>query len=232
MIKDHPRESVASGVGRVNVTTDGIIDDERGRCWNVTFSSVVGPIGPMTLSARQGRGGNKLSGLGASATVETLRPGSAGSGNFYLRFAGENTKILPTTASAESVSEALMELEAVTFARTTRSLPTAYRGDVLCSTEQRSGDGLEWTVEMATRLGNMEPTSPTIPVMRLGEGVSNVQEGAYDWPEAFSYLEESGVVVTVSRGWASSADDLSVDFNTSRPFSIALGGAGASHGER
>lgn len=233
--------SWAAGVGRVNVTTDGLVDDEGGRCWSLTFSSAVGAVGPLTVStasasasttsARQRHEGNKLSGLGAAATVKTLRAGNTISGNFSLRFAGEETTALVPSASAEAISEALMELPEVEFARATRVLPIACHGNLRCNSGQTPGGGLEWVVEMGTRLGNAEPESPTVAVGRLDEGIWDIEEGEYDWPEAVSYFEGSGAGARISKGWARSRDRTFVGFIVSRPFSIALGGTGASHGE-
>lgn len=235
-----PDFSWPAGVGRVNVTSDGQVDDEGGRCWSVTFSSAVGAVGPLTVSAasastsstRQRHKGNKLSGLGAAATVKTLRVGNTISGNFSLRFAGEETTALAPSASAEAITEALMELPDVEFARATRVLPFACDGNLRCYSGQTPGGGMEWVIEMGTRLGNSEPESPTVAVGRWDEGIWEVEEGEYDWPEAVSYFGGSGAGARISKGWARSQDGTFAGFNVSRPFSIALGGIGASHGER
>lgn len=245
------------GVGRVNVTTDGYVDDEAGRCWNVTFSSAVSAVGPMTISTvsslvtptlvgtgeggitpalvetGEGEDGNKLSGLGAAVTVETLQAGNAISGQFSLTFGGHETARLSATASAEEISEALLELPTVAFARVSRTDPaSSCVGDGLCKVGQTPGGGLQWTVELGTRVGNTEPASPTVAVGGWEEGTEGVEEGEFDWPEVLSYLEGDGAAASVVRGWAGSADQLSASFNASQPFSISLGGAGASHGER
>lgn len=238
--RKQPEFSWAAGVGRVNVTSNGLVDDEGGRCWSVTFSSAIGAVGPLTVSAasasttstRQRHEGNKLSGLGAVAIVKTLRIGNTISGNFSLRFAGEETIALAPFASAETISEALMELPEVEFARATRVLPFACDGNLRCYSGQTPGGGMEWVVEMDTHLGNTEPESPTVSVGRWDEGVWEVEEGKYDWPEAVTYLGGSGAGATITKGWASSQDGMFAGFNVSRPFSIALGGIGASHGER
>lgn len=229
------------GVGRVNVTTNGSVDDMGGRCWNATFSSAIGAVGPMTVSststsastsAQQSSSGNKLSGLGAAVTVETLQSGNSISGNFSIQFGGEKTAILPSAVSAKAVSEALLELQSVAFARTTRTSPLARCGDGLCSDGQTSGGGLQWTVELGTRVGNAEPSSPTVFVGKSEMGIGGIEEGDFDWPEVVSYLEGDGAMVSVAKGWVGSADQLSASFSVSQPFSIALGGAGASHGKK
>lgn len=232
------------GLGRVNVSTDGVVDDVGGRCWNVTFSSAVGAVGPMTiLTAPSGSAsasvqqqqeqdsGNKLSGLGAAVTVETLQVGIALAGNFSLKIGGGETARLPVTATALAVSEALLELPGVEFAHATRTNPVASCGDGLCSVGQTPGGGLEWTVQLGTRVGNAEPSSPTAAVGRWGEGTRAMEEGEFDWPEVVGFLEGDGAMVSLKQGWAGSADQLRASFNASRPFSIALGGVGASHGE-
>ena len=243
--KSSEAEPWVPGVGRVNVTTDGYIDDVGGRCWNVTFSSAVSTVGPMTVSTapsasttsltivQSGRGyGNKLSGLGAEVTIDTLQAGNAISGNFSLAFGGAETARLSAMASAGDVQEALLELPTVAFARASRTDPaSSCSGDGLCSVGQTPGGGFEWVVELGTRVGNAEPSSPTVAVGGWTGGIEEVEEGAFEWPEVASYLEGDGATVSVTQGWAGSADQLSASFNATQPFSIALGGAGASHGE-
>lgn len=236
-------ESWFPGVGRVNVTTDGYVDDAGGRCWNVTFSSAVGAVGPMTVPTassaptlpplgQQGRlNGNKLSGNGAAVTVETLQVGNTMTGSFSLSLGGQKTDKLAVMAPATAISEALMKLPGVMFAHTIRTNPISSCSNGLCSVGQTHEGGLEWTVEIGTRVGNTEPSSPTVAVGGLGGGVGKAEEGDFEWPEVAGYLEGDGATVVVRKGWAGSADQLSATFNVSQPFSIALGGVGASHGE-
>lgn len=249
------------GVGRVNVTTDGIVDNVGGRCWDVTFSSAVGVVGPLTVSAPlssssstmtstadgSSRGGNRLTGLGAAVSVETLQAGNTISGSFSIKFTGDGgggdhattheTAQLPTTASAAAVSEALLELPGVAFARTTRSVPAeavsaAGCSDGLCRVGPTPGGGLEWIVELGTRVGNAEPSSPTVAVGTWAEAGGTGGEGVFGWPEVDGgQLAGEGAAVSLRKGWAGAAQQLAASFNASQPFSIALGGAGASHGE-
>lgn len=252
------------GVGRVNVTTDGFVDDVGGRCWNVTFSSAVGAVGPLTVSAPSssstsestadggGRNGNRLTGIGAAVSVETLQVGNTISGSFSIKFTGDGdhaagqegeeapaheTAQLPATASATAVSEALLELPGVAFARTTRSVPAeavAVTGcsDGLCRVGPTPGGGLEWIVELGTRVGNAERSSPTVAVGTWAEEGGAGGEGVFGWPEVNGgELEGEGAVVSLRKGWAGAAEQLAASFNASQPFSIALGGAGASHGK-
>lgn len=243
--KSKGESSWVPGVGRVNVTTDGYVDEVGGRCWNITFSSAVSTVGPMSIptvssasttpstTVQSGsEDGNKLSGLGAEVTIDTLQAGNAISGGFSLTFGGDETVLLPAMASAGDVSEALLELPSVAFARVSRTDPaSSCSGDGLCSVGQTPGGGVEWVVELGTRVGNTEPSSPTVAVGGWAGGIEEVEEGAFEWPEVASYLEGDGAVVSVVQGWAGSADQLSASFNATQPFSIALGGAGASHGE-
>lgn len=227
-----------SGVGRVNVTTDGFVDDQGGRCWNVTFSSAVGAVEPLSTASR-----SSLSGIGASVSVETLQAGNSMSGNFSLKlFGGENTVDIAFDASADEVSAALMAVSGVASVRTARTNPTTSCADGLCRERDGNtfagrtpGGGLEWTIELATRIGNTEPSSPTVGVDSAteGAGVAVVEEeGIFDWPQADGdNLRGEGAAVEVRQGWLGSSDQLSARFNASRPFSVALGGAGASHGE-
>lgn len=263
------------GVGRVNVTTDGFVDDVGGRCWNVTFSSAVGAVGPLTIAAPSSsssssststststlaadgssRDGNRLTGLGASVSVETLQAGNTISGSFSIKFTGDGdddhaaeqeadgtattheTAQLPATASAAAVSGALLELPGVAFARTSRSVPaetvsTAGCSDGLCRAGPTPGGGLEWIVELGTRVGNAEPLSPTVVVRTWAEEGGTAAEGVFGWPEVDGeQLEGEGAAVSLRKGWAGAAEQLAASFNASQPFSIALGGAGASHGE-
>ena len=261
----------APGTGRVNVTTDGFVDDVGGRCWNVTFSSAVGAVGPLTVSSSSStststaddnssssssssRGGNRLTGLGAAVSVETLQAGNTISGSFSIRFTGgvddaaeqeaegttaatHETSQLPATASASAVSEALLELPGVAFARTTRSVPAgavsaAGCSDGLCRVGPTPGGGLEWIVELGTRVGNAEPSSPTVAVATWAEDGGTAVEGVFGWPEVDGgQLEGEGAAVSLRKGWAGAAEQLAASFNASQPFSIALGGAGASHGK-
>lgn len=237
--------SWAPGVGRVNVSSDGYVDDEGGRCWTVTFSSAIGAVGLMTVSAT-GDGeadGNRLTGLGAAVSVEIVQVGNAISGTFSVRFRGggtgepaHETVQLPVTASAAEVSEALLELPGVSFARTTRTLPAeavaAGCSDGLCRVGPAPGGGLEWIVELGTRVGSAEPSSPTVVVGAWEDGGEGVQEGEFDWPEVEgSNLEGEGAEIRVTKGWGGAQEQLAASFNASQPFSFALGGAGASHGE-
>lgn len=233
-----------SGVGRVNVTTDGSVDDQGGRCWNITFSSAIGAVagGPLPPLVPVG---STLSGTGASVNVETLQSGNSISGSFSLKLFGGKTPNIPFDASAAELSDALMEVPSVSFVRATRTNPAANCADGLC--RERNGDtasgrtpggGLKWTVELATRVGNKEPSSPTVDIKGLEAvargGVSEEEgmEGSFDWPQVVGYLEGEGTTVEVRQGWSGSLDQLSAGFNASRPFSIALGGAGASHGKK
>eukprot|EP00903_Cladosiphon_okamuranus_P013614 g12679.t1 len=261
------------GVGRVNVTTDGFVDDVGGRCWNITFSSAVGAVGPLTISTPSSpsssssspstststavgssRDGNRLTGLGAAVSVETLKAGNTISGNFSIKFTGDGdddhaaeqeaegtattheTAQLPATASATTVSEALLELPGVAFARTTRSVPAeavsaAACSDGLCRVGPTPGGGLEWIVELGTRVGVAEPSSPTVAVGTWAGDGGTAAEGSFGWPEVDGgQLEGEGATVSLRRGWAGAAEQLAASFNASQPFSIALGGAGASHG--
>lgn len=249
------------GVGRVNVTTDGHVDDAGGRCWNVTFSSAVGAVGPMKISASasasassstsvdgdsngNGGGSSRLTGLGAAASVETLQAGNTISGSFSIKFRGggegeetHETAQLSATASAAAVSEALLELPGVSFARTARSTPSEAVADGcsdgLCRVGPTPGGGLEWVVELGTRVGNTEPSSPTLAVWGWSEedGEDVEAEGVFDWPEVEGgNLEGEGAAVAVRKGWGGAAGQLAASFNASQPFSVALGGVGASHG--
>lgn len=256
------------GVGRVNVTTDGFVDDVGGRCWNVTFSSAVGAVGPLTVSAPSSssttststsistadgssRNGNRLTGLGAAVSVETLQAGNTISGSFSIKFTGDGdhaaeqegegatheTVQLPATASAAAVSEALLELPGVSFARTARSVPAeavtaAGCSDGLCRVGPTAGGGLEWIVELGTTVGNAEPSSPMVAVQTWAEEGGTGGEGVFGWPEVDGgELEGEGAAVSLQKGWAGAAEQLAASFNASQPFSIALGGAGASHGK-
>lgn len=247
-------QSWVPGVGRVNVTTDGYVDDVGGRCWNVTFSSALGAVGPVTISTAAaisdgggGHEGNKLTGAGAEVSVETLQAGNTISGNFSVKFRGgdgdgggvadttHETVPLPATASAETISEGLLELPGVSFARATRSVPaeTVAVGcsDGLCLVGPRPGGGLQWIVELGTRVGNAEPSSPTVVVGGWSEGVE-AKEGEFDWPEVVGgNLEGEGAAVRIEKGWGGAEEQLAASFNASQPFSFALGGAGASHGK-
>lgn len=250
------------GVGRVNVTTDGYVDDTGGRCWNITFSSAIGAVGPMAISALSSvsnststststsvdgesngnGGGSKLTGLGAAASVEILQVGNTISGSFSIKFRGggeggetHETAQLSATASAATVSQALLELPGVSFARTARATPSEAVADGcsdgLCRVGPAPGGGLEWVVELGTRIGNAEPSSPTFAVWGWSEREER-GEGVFDWPEVEGgNLEGEGAAVTVRKGWGGAADQLSASFNASQPFSIALGGVGASHGK-
>ncbi|CAM9745851.1 unnamed protein product, partial [Hapterophycus canaliculatus] len=246
-------ESWVPGVGRVDVTTDGYVDDVGGRCWNVTFSSAVGAVGPMSISSTastldggEGHSGNKLTGVGAGVSVETLQTGNTISGNFSVKFRGgdgdgdgagdttHETVPLPAMASAGTISEALLELPGVSFARTARNVPTEAVAvgcsDGLCLVGADPGGGLEWIVELGTRVGNAEPSSPTVIVGEWSEG-GKAKEGDFDWPEVDGRsLEGEGAAVYIAKGWGGAEDQLSASFNASQPFSFALGGAGASHG--
>ncbi|CAM9431453.1 unnamed protein product [Ectocarpus sp. 4 AP-2014] len=232
------------GVGQVNVSSDGYVDDEGGRCWTVTFSSAIGAVDLMTVSAT-GDGeaeGNRLTGLGAAVSVETVQVGNAISGTFSVRFRGggageptHETAQLPVTASAATVSGALLELPGVSFARTTRNLPAeavaAGCHDGLCRVGPAPGGGLEWIVELGTRVGSAEPSSPTVVVGAWKDDGDGVQEGDFDWPEVDgSNLEGEGAEIRVTKGWGGAQEQLAASFNASQPFSFALGGAGASHG--
>lgn len=203
------------GVGRVNVTTNGWKDDQGGQCWNVTFSSAIGAVGPLSVAAAP-----MLSGIGASVNVEVLQTANPISGSFSLRFLSDKdsgataTSKIPHNASAETVSQALMELPGVAFVKTTRTNPTDNCADGLCrdgspslTDDTRggfttSGGGLQWTVELATRVGNTEPSSPTVEVQSVhdsGEGgeTRRTEEGQFDWPQAVDNLEGEGARVEV-----------------------------------
>ncbi|CAN0423220.1 unnamed protein product, partial [Ectocarpus sp. 12 AP-2014] len=232
------------GVGRVNVSSDGYVDDEGGRCWTVTFSSAIAAVDLMTVSATgdSEAEGNRLTGLGAAVSVETVQVGNAISGTFSVRFRGggtgkptHETAQLPVTASAAAVSEALLELPGVSFVRTTRTFPaeavSAGCSDGLCRVGPAPGGGLEWIVELGTRVGSAEPSSPTVVVEAWEGGGEGVQEGEFDWPEVEgSNLEGKGAEIRVTKGWGGSQEQLAASFNASQPFSFSLGGAGASHG--
>lgn len=247
-------ESWVPGVGRVNVTADGYVDEVGGRCWNVTFSSAVGAVGPVIISTAAstsdggggGHEGNKLTGVGAAVSVETLQVGNTISGNFSIKFRGgdedgdgvaditHETVPLPAMASAETISDALLDLPGVSFARTTRSVPaeavTVGCSDGLCLVGPSPGGGLEWIVELGTRVGNAEPSSPTVVVGGWSEG-GDAEEGKVDWPEVDGgNLEGDGAAVRIEKGWGGAEEQLAARFNASQPFSLALGGAGASHG--
>lgn len=226
------------GIGRVNVTTDGFVDDQGGRCWNVTFASAVGAVGPLSTTSS-----SSLSGIGASVSVEMLQAGNSMSGNFSLKlFGGESTGDIAFDASADELSAALMSVPGVASVHTIRTNPATSCADGLCRERdgetfagRTPGGGLEWTVELATRIGNTEPSSPTIGVGSATDGAGVVvaeEEGIVDWPQANrDNLQGEGAAMEVRHGWLGSSDQLSARFNASRPFSIALGGAGASHGE-
>lgn len=240
------------GVGRVNVTAGGSVDDSGGRCWDISFSSAVGAIGPLNVSTPKASptivskssstvaslmsstsDGNRLLGNGANISVETLQAGNAISGDFSLKFHGQETeRLAATNVSGEVITAALLKLEGVLFARTSRTNPTASCSDSSCNAHATSGGGMEWTVELGTRVGNAEPRWPAAAVNPSwgdhGEEVD--EEGGFNWPEAVDYLEGTGAAVEVNVGWARSAHQLSASFNVSQPFTIALGGAGASHG--
>lgn len=225
------QEPWVSGVGSVNVTASGVTNDEGGRCWNITFSSAIGFVGQMIASS------SKLSGLGAAVSVKTLEAANQITGDFALHFLGRETVRISWDAPAVVVSNALLGIPAVKFARTTRTNEVADCLDGLCreglGRGQTPSGGLEWTVELGTWVGNTEPSSPTATVGVTADdaGGAGLEEGIFEWPEAVSYLGGGGVKVEIRRGWSGSVDELSTAFNASQPFSIALGGVGASHGE-
>lgn len=226
-----PQELSESGVGGVNVTTNGLVDDAGGRCWNVTFSTAVDAVGPLTAAS------TRLTGSGAAVRLGTLEAGNVISGAFALRFLGQKTPPIAWNASASAIEEALLEIPGVAFARATRTNPVADCLDGLCREGgeggRTPGGGLQWTVELTTRIGSAEPSFPTVAVeaARGGGGDGALREGEFEWPEVVSFLRGSGATAALERGWSRSVDRSAAALNASQPFSISLGGVGASHGE-
>ncbi|CAM9230395.1 unnamed protein product, partial [Choristocarpus tenellus] len=226
------------GVGRVNVTSNGEVDDQLGRCWNVTFVTATGnvpeamvPISTTHQNIQSSSFANishqLLTGINASVSVDTLVDGNTLGGTFLLGFRGGWTAGIGVDATVAEVQNSLLALPGVISARVYRSdpgLPVNRCSDGLCREGGPSpGGGRVWTVELGTREGNTEPSSPTAS--------EALDEGEWEWPEVVGrFLTGTGAQVELERGFGASSDLLLANFNVTQPFSIALGGTGASHG--
>jgi hypothetical protein len=201
------------------VASSGQVAAELGRCWQINFISALGDMDTLELTSF-------LTGMGSWASVEVLQEGNSIGGSFQLRFQGysrrHTTLPLSHDATSDEVRTALLSLPGVEEVQVERSTPTADCDDGLCQAPPTPGGGHTWTIDVVTRDGNLSPPSPTSALAQ--------EEGDELFPTAVSSLSGQGAEIVLQKGFSSSPDKYKAAFNTTRVFSIALGGAGGGYG--
>ena len=217
------RQNSTAGLGVVGVTRESF-GTSGGYQWKITFSSAVGKIGKDSsrLSTT-----NLLVSKGASVTLETLQHGNSIGGTFALRFLGKETRPLSHDISANEMKEVLLEdITILSAALVLRSDPTENCNDGFCANGPGKSGGYIWTLTLNTQIGNISPFSPT----------SNTfdNEGKIETMTAVNFL--TGCInlkcptIQIESSHVKSHNREMRNIATTKPFSLAYGGAGAGHG--
>jgi hypothetical protein len=247
-------ESDMPRLGEVQVSRTIMPDDGGGFTWNVTFVSAVSDVPQITVD------GERLTGINGKIVTSTVRQANAVGGNFTLSFLGASTRPLAFDTSAEDVRAVLVaDIPDVITAFVTRTdFTAAYNEkgeapdsdistvhDALCEDGgcvdgAGPAGGLVWTVLTSTRVGVVQPRTPTSPAALAPEWSEPVMLMTAD----ASGLSGAGASAKVVAGHADTdtrIGSLSTGIvggmlagraNASLPFTLAFGGSGGSNGGR
>lgn len=211
--------NAAQGIGRVSVTraSNGI---SGGFTWTIKYDTAIGNQGNLTAT-------NLLKGGGASVVVETQIEGNYIQGNFSLSFLGNITRSMPHNVSAKEMERILKrDILDLDDASVIRSDPTNNCDAGLCDNGPSRSGGYLWTLTLVTQAGNISPSSPTSNEFDL--------EGAIVDLIAINNLtgciEDDCPKLMVEDGHSASNVEAMRILGAKKPFSLAFGGAGASHG--
>ena len=211
------------GKVRVKRTLNG---DTGGYHWRVRFRQSVGNITEMIPES-------KLTGHGASISIQTNQHGNHLSGSFRLRFLNRTTRELEHDISASALGEALVEdIEEIESATVSRLDPqNLNRCRVgLCAHGPSPGFGYRWLITVTTLLGNVEPTSPTASNFHSVGVLTNLTI-------ADSNLQGTNATIEITPGHSDNIDRTSLHSvmnanGVSYFFSLSYGGGGGGYGGR
>ena len=205
------RSNIVPGIGRVEVSRvqHGY---SGGYEWRITFLSAIGNIGeddsgPMSIT-------NILSGIGASANIETVTDGNTISGTFALKFLGAETRRLQHDISGPEMELAFVnDVPGIINASVTRSGTHPKCNDGFCRNSPDQTGGYTWTLSIATNVANLSPFTPT----------SSDFDSVGDISEMRVENNLTGCVESI-------CPNISISAHTHTPFSLSYGGGGGSFG--
>jgi hypothetical protein len=210
---------IRQGIGKVTVVRESI-GTSGGSLWTVTYDSGVGIHGNLTAT-------DLLEGKGSSISIQTPSEGNTIEGTFSLSLLGDTTRPIPHDVSAHGLERTLLEdISTLVSVRVLRSDFTNKCNSGLCRNGPSKSGGYVWTLSLATQVGNVSPTSPTSTEF---DG-----EGAYANLTATNNLtgciDDVCPEIVIGNGHANSHVQAMKKLAQSKPFSLAYGGAGGSHG--
>lgn len=206
-----------AGVGALSVSRSAP-SSTMGYTWTVTFNTAIGDIPQVGVKSF-------LFANGANVVSDTVRNGNQVLGTFQLSLRGYTTTPIAANANAAAFKAALQSLPIVTGAYVIRTDPTGNCDDGLCPNGPRAANGLQWTAYIATVDDNVTPYSPS-SALALEEGEASI------FTAVTTSLLGTNASVAITRGMSDSFYSPQNVLNVSRPFSLAFGGAGGSHGGR
>ena len=213
---DRIRGAVA-GVGQVSVSRSPQ-DNQEGYTWSLTFITYIGNMEEITFT-------NYLQGLEAEMSIRTEVDGNEIQGTYTLSFQGDVTEPISIYETAAGLKQKLLGLPKVSTAFVTRNDPTQNCDDGMCNNGPLAARGMIWTAFVTTDLNydDITPHSPTSPLTYVeGTFFRVVADG--------SGMKGNGSNVNVTYGTSLSPNQLMSHLTITTPFSLAYGGAGASHG--
>jgi hypothetical protein len=212
------RKGRVAGVGLLDVTR-ARASDAGGYRWTVTFTSAIGNIQQMRVKSH-------LVSWNAAVRADTLRDGNEIGGSFTLTYRGATTRPISATVTADVLKDTLLEeFEGLQGAYVERSDPLdGLCDDGLCPNGPGQARDLVWSVYVTTCLDNVTPSSPT--------SVSTLEAGSGSVFSVTGRCTGYGAGIQLDFGLARSTDDAMSALIVRSPFSLAFGGAGASHGGR
>ena len=205
------RSNIRPGIGRVGISRfqNG---PSGGYEWRVTFLSAIGDIGG--VDSGQMSITNLLSGIGASAKIETIVDGNTIGGSFALNFLEGETRYLQHDISAQDMEFALVnDVSGIINSTITRSGTNPRCNDGFCKDGPDQAGGYTWDISIVTDIGNVSPFSPT----------SSESDDVGLISQMVAKNNLTGCVESI-------CPNITISMDPHTPFSLSYGGGGGSFG--
>ena len=209
-LRNIDRRNIVPGIGVVSVSRKSF-ESSGGFEWKVTFLTAIGNMDGHKLTST-----NLLSGVNATIDIMTVIHGNEIGGKFSLSFLGKETRPLMHNVSGLEMEDALVQdipdIANVSVIRTESGLTCL---DGFCQNGPSQSGGHTWRLRVATRKGNVSPTSPTSLDHQL-EGI-------------ISELKANNNLTGCVRD---KCPEIIVTLSADSPYSLSYGGGGAGYGGR
>lgn len=208
-LRNIDRRNTVPGIGMVSVSRN-IFESSGGFEWKVTFLTAIGNMDGHKLTST-----NLLTGATTIDIIPIINGNEIG-GSFSLTFLGQETRPFMHNVSGVEMENALVQdipdIVNVSVVRTECSHACL---DGFCQNGPSQSGGHTWKMRVATKTGNVSPTSPTSSDHRL-EGI-------------ISELKANNNLTGCIRD---QCPEIIITPSTDKPYSLSYGGGGAGYGGR